>query len=104
MTRKPRKAANGAGSVKWYPSARRYVGQAKRDGRIVKRVYGTRGERSPAEEIKVWAELKPYLNLPAETNPTAAVQAYMDAYADRATLAPRTRDCYRRATRSVARP
>ncbi len=105
MTRKKKtpKAANGHGSVRWYPSAWRYVGQVKRDGRIVKRVYGTRGERSPAEQIKVWAELKPYLNLPAEANPTASVQAYMDAYADRGTLVPRTRDCYRQAAKYLAR-
>jgi integrase len=98
-----RKSPNGSGSVKWCPSMNRIVGQVTRDGKAIKKIYGARGDKSPAQEAVVREKLRPFLILPAETDATATVQSFMGAYANRARLAPATRDCYRCAIKYLAR-
>jgi integrase len=98
VTRKKKstKAGNGRGSVKWYPSMRRIVGQVRRNGKIIARKYGKPGENSRAAEMVVWAKLQPYLTLDAETDASLTVKAALDLYAARPKLAPSTRDRYKK--------
>ncbi|MGA8098152.1 MAG: hypothetical protein WB810_05760 [Candidatus Cybelea sp.] len=95
--RKHKKAPNGAGSVKWYPSMRRIVGQVTRNGKIIARKYGKPGENSTVEKMVVWAKLQPYVTLDAETDASLTVKAALDMYASRSKLAPSTRDRYKKA-------
>ncbi|MGB7049499.1 MAG: tyrosine-type recombinase/integrase [Candidatus Cybelea sp.] len=92
--RKYKKAANGEGSVKWYPSMRRIVGQVRRGGKIIARKYGTPGVNTAVEEQIVWAQLRPFVDLPAEADASTTVGSALTAYVSRAKLAPSTRSRY----------
>ena len=82
--RKATKARAGEGwRAKFYPSYNRIVGEVRRDGKVVKRIYGAPGVNSPAEKQVVEAQLKRYVNLPEKTDATATVQAAMEAFASR---------------------
>jgi integrase len=92
--RKYKKAANGEGSVKWYPSMRRIVGQVRRNGKIIARKYGIPGVNTAAEEKVVWTKLKAFLDLPEGADASTTVKSALTAYMSRAKLAPSTRFRY----------
>ncbi|MGB8909094.1 MAG: hypothetical protein WCC84_10130 [Candidatus Cybelea sp.] len=107
--RKHKKAANGAGSVKWYPSMRRYVGQVRRNGKILTRKYGKLGERSSTEQQLLWLKLQPYLSADPDADTTLTVWSALNAYASRRTrggreIAPATRDRYREIVKCLDGP
>ena len=56
--RKATKARAGEGwRAKFYPSYNRIVGEVRRDGKVVKRIYGAPDADSPAEKQVVEAQL-----------------------------------------------
>jgi integrase len=89
------KARNGSGSLKWSPSKDRYVGQAKRNGKVIKTIYGVVGVKSPAEKLIVAQRLKPYLELPEDADAAITVESALKKFCDNPDLRPTTRSSYR---------
>lgn len=87
----PSKARNGAGSVRWSDSKDRYRGQATRNGKVIKTIYGRVGVKSPAEKMIVKEALKPYLELPEEVDATLTVQTAVATYCNNPKRAASTR-------------
>ncbi|MGC1986359.1 MAG: hypothetical protein WA668_13320, partial [Candidatus Cybelea sp.] len=73
---------------------RRIVGQVRRGGKIIARKYGTPGVNTAVEEQIVWAQLRPFVDLPAEADASTTVGSALTAYVSRAKLAPSTRSRY----------
>jgi len=95
----PSKAANGSGSVKFYPSMNRIVGKCYHDGKPIKK-YGRLGVGSKpgteynAEAAVVWNMLKPYLDAEPESDKMLTVRAMIDAFLKGKDMRDSTRERY----------
>lgn len=96
--RRRAKAPNGKGSLTWSKSYRRWIGQAtlRCPGQqpVRKKIYGPRGDNSGAAREIVRFKLDKFLAVPHAADGNTPLRQFLEDYASRADLAPKTREVY----------